>query len=193
MTQFNLVYQTKTIKNKIVSIEALLRPLNGINTEKYVRNHPEPIKLDINVIKRVIEEIITFNIPVPVAINISYLSFVNDKFIQFCLDKIKDLNIILELTEYNSVDDIKTLQKNIIILQKNKIKISLDDFGKKFATTNLLTQIKFNQVKIDKSIIDDIEVNYAKYKHLSFLTEKIKSFGIQDIVYEGVEKKNKNI
>lgn len=187
MTEFNLVYQAKTKKDEMVSLEALLRPLNGMNTEEYVKQHPSPIQLDMSVIEKVIEEIIIFKIPLPISINVSYFSFVDEAFIQFCLAKINNLNITLELTEYNKVHDISKLKKNIERLQSNKIKISLDDFGKDFSNVSLLISINFDQVKIDKSIIDNIDKNYLSYKHLSFLTEKIKNFGITEIVYEGVE------
>lgn len=188
MSDFNIVYQKKINSGYIVSVEALLRPINCSNVEEYVKNHPNPIDLDIQVIHKVLEEIITFNIPVMVSINVCYHSFVNDDFIDFCLTTLPSFNVQLELTEYNKITDIKKLQANIERLNNVHIPISLDDYGKNFATMNLITEIAFSQIKIDKSLIDCIETNFSKYKHLSFITEKIKEFGITDIIYEGVEK-----
>lgn len=189
MTIFNLVYQQKINSGNIVSIEALLRPINGVNVEEYVKNHPNPIDLDIRVIKRVLDEIITFKIPVAVSINVCYHSFVNDNFIDFCLAILPLFNVQLELTEYNEITDMKKLHANIHRLKKANLSISLDDFGKNFANTNIISEIFFDQIKVDKSLIDNIETNFSKYKHLSFITGKIKEFGVTDIVYEGVEKK----
>ena len=129
MSDFNIVYQKKINSGYIVSVEALLRPINCSNVEEYVKNHPNPIDLDIQVIHKVLEEIITFNIPVMVSINVCYHSFVNDDFIDFCLTTLPSFNVQLELTEYNKITDIKKLQANIERLNNVHIPISLDDYS----------------------------------------------------------------
>lgn len=191
MHTFNLAYQPKVNSNNIVSIEALLRPNNVIDIENYVKNHKKPIELDLKVINRVIYDIVKYKLTVPISINISYFSFIDDYFVEYCIQNLQIFNIYLELTEINEIKDIKKLCSNIEKIKHAKIHISLDDFGKDFSKSNLLIDINFDQIKFDKSLIDNIDTSFFHYKRLFFLTRKINKLGIKNIVYEGVERKNK--
>lgn len=189
MHTFNLAYQPKVNDNNIISIEALLRPNNVIDIEHYVRNHKKPIELDLKVVNRVIYDIVKYKLTIPISINISYFSFIDDYFVDYCIKKLQNLNVYLELTEINEIKDINKLCSNIEKIRNAKILISLDDFGKDFSKSYLLTGIKFDQIKFDKSLIDNIDNSFFHYKRLFFLTRKINKIGINNIVYEGVERK----
>ncbi len=193
MKPFHMLYQPKFQNDNLVSIEALLRINKGdTELETYVKSYADPIELDRNVVSRVVSDISTiqdFNTYIPVSINVSYFSLTDEAFVDFCINRLQGLNVYLELTEHFHIKDIELLSHFVYKLRMNNIRISLDDFGKDFARSNLLVNIGFDQVKIDKSIIENITNSFSCFKHLIFLTEKINQFGISNIVYEGIESK----
>ena len=188
LNEAEMAYQPKIRRNKLVSIEALLRPKNCLDVENFVKNYKSPVHLDSKVLELVYSDIIDTKINYPVSINASYFSLISNEFINKVIALFKGLNITIELTEHFDIKNIEKLKMNIEILRGNKINVSLDDFGKDFSRAKLLSEIKFNEVKIDKSIIDYIDKDYHSYKHLVFLSEKIKTFGTNNIVYEGIER-----
>ena len=190
LIEANLAYQPKTRNNKLVSLEVLLRPYNCSNVEEFVKSYKSPIKLDCKVLEMAYSDMINANLRYPVSINVSYFSLINSNFIRNAIALFRGFDVTFELTEHYDVENVDKLKKNIGILQCNGFNVSLDDFGKGFSSVKLLTQIDFNEVKIDKSIISNIDNNFFSYKHLVFLSEKIKSLGVNNIVYEGIERKS---
>lgn len=190
LIQANLAYQPKTRNNKLVSLEVLLRPYNCSNVEEFVKSYKSPIKLDCKVLEMAYSDIVNANLIYPVSINVSYFSLIDSDFIRNAIDLFRGFDVTFELTEHYNIENVDKLKKNIKILQCNGFKVSLDDFGKGFSSVKLLTQINFNEVKIDKSIISNIDNDFFSYKHLVFLSEKIKTLGVNNIVYEGIERKS---
>ena len=184
----HIVYQSKFKNKKLVSIESLLRVEGYDDVESYIKNHSNPVSLDFKVISLVYEDMKTEGFIYPLSINASYHSLIDDNFIAEVVRLFKNSNVTLELTEFFEVSDFYLLKKNIEKLKKNRISVSLDDFGKDFSRAYLLTCIDFDEVKIDKTLIDSIDSSYACFKHLLFITDKIKQFGIDKIVFEGVER-----
>ncbi|HDZ5414930.1 TPA: GGDEF domain-containing protein [Vibrio harveyi] len=184
-----LVYQPKIMEGKICAVEALMRVDKIIDIESYIKSFNDPISLDIQVLELVSDDLKHKRINCPVSINANYYSLVDDIYISKAIQLLKYTNTTLELTEHYEVKDLDCLKKSVKKLSKNGIYVSLDDFGKDFSRVNLINEIDFNEVKIDKSLIDSIENNYACYKHLAFLSQKLKALGINNIVYEGVENK----
>ncbi|AAW87596.1 GGDEF domain protein [Aliivibrio fischeri ES114] len=189
LIEAKLAYQPKTRNNKLVSLEVLLRPYNCSNVEAFVKSHKSPIKLDCKVLEMAYSDMINANLIYPVSINVSYFSLINSNFIRNAIALFKGFDVTFELTEHYNIGNLDKLKKNIEILQYNGFNVSLDDFGKGFSSVKLLTQIDFNEVKIDKSIISNIDNDFYSYKHLVFLSEKIKTLGVHNIVYEGIERK----
>lgn len=191
MKPFHMLYQPKYQNEYLVSIEALLRIQHtDEDLETYIKSYSDPIELDKSVILRVLEDIQIMgelNTYIVISINVSYFSLIDNNFIEFCIHHLKNYNIYLELTEHFYINDIEKLSRNIDRLRLHNIRVSLDDFGKDFARSNLLVNIHFDQIKIDKSIIETITTNFSCFKHLVFLTEKINQFGISNIIYEGIE------
>ncbi len=184
-----MLYQPKFQHEKLISAEALLRTehFKG-DIETYIREIKFPVDLDKEVIKQVLIDIAPhLNKGIFFSINVSYFSLINDEFIQFCIEHLKDLPVYLELTEYVCIREVNKLKHGIERLNENGINVCLDDFGKAFVRTDILTEIPFNQVNIDKGLVDDIHTNFSKFKRLKFIHEKLKRLEVNDIVFEGVE------
>ena len=66
----------------------------------------------------------------------------------------------IEITEYSLAESLDTTITNINELRKLGIQIALDDFGTGYTSIAQLLKLPINLLKIDKSLIDDIEMNH---------------------------------
>ena len=190
MKDFYLVYQPKVCKNNIVGLEALIRPIDSrLNVEQFLNSKKNKIDLDLAVVNECIRDITNNNINIPVSINIYPSSLESEFFVHFVIKSTKGRNIILELVEHEKAILSDVFLKNIAQIRKESIQLSIDDFGKDFARADLALSLQVEQVKFDRSLIDGIESNYFKYKHLAFLYSKITQLCTHNIVFEGVETK----
>lgn len=103
------------------------------------------------------------------------------KKIGFPTEKLK-----LEITETELTDDNLKTQKIIESLQKMGIKVAIDDFGIGGSNLDRLVSIKFDTLKIDKSLIDNIFLNKNAMNMVKFVIEMGHLLGAK-IVAEGVE------
>ena len=128
---------------------------------------------------------------VSISINISPIMFFNDNFVAFMDENIKKRAInpslvILEITEDVFISDFNLVQNRINEIRHLGMKISLDDFGTGYSSLNYLSKIKFDEIKIDKSFIDNIVTDEIAY---SLFMSIVRIAGALDceVVAEGVE------
>ncbi len=95
--------------------------------------------------------------------------------------------IDIEVTESNDNIDGGLLSQKMIQLIELGFTISLDDFGAEYSNLSMLTKTEFEQIKIDKSLVDKIcedEKNCILIKHIIAL---IQSMNFPDSLAEGIE------
>lgn len=106
---------------------------------------------------------------------------------QVCRSGISPKNIVIEINESKALDSVRLLE--FVDTYKNKgFLIALDDVGAGFSNMDRVAGLKPDIVKIDRSIIADIDRIYHKqevFKSLVNLTNKIGAL----IVAEGVESR----
>lgn len=95
------------------------------------------------------------------SLNISAKQFLHPGFSEHLLrisgsQGFKACMITLELTESIFVHDIKQLTLILDQLRSEGYKISMDDFGTGFSSLSMLRNIPLNEIKIDKTFVDDI-------------------------------------
>ena len=95
--------------------------------------------------------------------------------------------IIIELTERIGNIVLQNLSEILQSIKKYGFKISLDDFGSEYSNLSILSNINFDEVKIDKSLIDDIARNTATSTAIRCISEMCNAFNATEIVIEGVE------
>ena len=95
-------------------------------------------------------------------------------------------NLKLELTERCRMLDTDMLFDDMSYFKEEGMQTALDDFGTGYAALNLLTELPVDQIKIDKSFIDDIETDRAKQSLLRAVTECANELG-KTVCVEGVE------
>ena len=125
------------------------------------------------------------------SINISVKQFIEKDFYENLLidiekydfDKIK---LTLEVTENVFIDDVDFIVSLLNKLKQQDIKVSLDDFGTGYSSLSLLKQLPIDELKIDKTFVDDILIDDDSLS----MVENIISIGKRlnmVVLAEGVE------
>lgn len=125
------------------------------------------------------------------SINISVKQFMEKDFYENLFNSINShefikTNITLEVTENVFIEDLEFIIGLLNRLKKHNIKISLDDFGTGYSSLSLLKRLPIDELKIDKSFVDDILTD----KESLSMVENIISIGKKQnmtVLAEGVE------
>jgi len=136
-------------------------------------------------------------------INLSIEDIMNNDIYNFIVKKLKNSGassrVTFELLESESIKDFTKVEQFINEVKRYGAKIAIDDFGSGYSNFSYLIKIKANYIKIDGSLIKDIDVdnssllvvetivNFAKklgmktvaeYVHSSVVMDKVKELGI---------------
>lgn len=187
--------------NKIISLEALLRWNNKdcglIPPTEFI-----PVAEDSNliipignwVIDNVCQQIKAWQVEgfnIKVAINLSSIQFNTPDFAQNLFSMVSHHGIssnavILELTESMIMDN---SDQNIQILHQLKkmgFELSIDDFGTGYSSLSYLKLFPLDELKIDRSFVDDIPYNQNDMAICSAIIAMASKLGLR-VVAEGVE------
>jgi len=94
--------------------------------------------------------------------------------------------VVIELTEREAVGDVNVLRRNLQSLQSAGMRIAADDVGAGNAGLRLLSQIKFDIVKIDLSLVQQGPFQESSLAVLRALMDLATRWGSK-IVAEGIE------
>jgi diguanylate cyclase (GGDEF)-like protein len=125
------------------------------------------------------------------SINISLKQFIQKDFMETLINsihKVKFLNtnIKLEITEGLFIEDVNTILPLLNQIRSHGIKISLDDFGTGYSSLNVLRLLPIDELKIDKSFIDDILTDISSQKMIQNIIDISSNLGL-NVIAEGVE------
>lgn len=128
---------------------------------------------------------------ITLSINISPLFFLDVNFIEIVRKQMEKHNlpsnqIIFEITEDVLIYDFEEVRSRIKILHDIGIKISIDDFGTGYSSLNYLQEIQADELKIDKSFVDEILTDSRRYEVFTYLCKMAKAYDY-NVVVEGVE------
>ena len=96
-------------------------------------------------------------------------------------------NLEFEITEYSFAESLDTTISNIKKLRETGVHIALDDFGTGYTSIKQLMKLPINLLKIDKSLIDDIETD----QNMRDMVDSVIYMGHImncEVISEGVEK-----
>ncbi|MCD7036260.1 EAL domain-containing protein [Metabacillus sp. GX 13764] len=96
--------------------------------------------------------------------------------------------IIFEITERDSIEGLHFFKENISALRKMGFRIAVDDTGAGYASLHTISEILPDIIKIDRSVIQDIDTNRVKESMLKGLLLIARETGSL-VVAEGIEKK----
>ena len=129
---------------------------------------------------------------VKVSVNLSRCNLGEPELLERILAVVDKYNvphkyIEIELTETTTDVTYSELKKIVFGLQANGISTAVDDFGIGYSSLNLISDLPWNVLKIDKKFLEanqpSTSHNYLMLKHIISLAQ---SFGIECVV-EGVE------
>jgi diguanylate cyclase (GGDEF)-like protein len=204
--EFTLYYQAKcdSRTGEVIGVEALARwkskKLGMISPYEFI-----PLVESINmsrkfgtfVIRRACRDFSAlqkkYNENIKFSINISP-SHIKDKSIVHTIRnaleeyQIPVNRLIIEITEDILIEGLEEVRGILSQLKELNVKISLDDFGTGYSSLNYLAQFEFDELKIDKTFIDQIENSKRTYILLDNIIRLSDRFNLA-VVAEGVETK----
>ncbi len=188
----------------ITSAEALVRKFSSdgkiISPDRFIpiyENESTIRYLDYFVLEevcKILKKLIKENKAIPIAINLSRVSCIAYDLIEEIVKICKKYDvphhyIKIELTESIDKMDFEFFHNKIIQLDELGFKVSLDDFGAKHSNLLMLTMEEFDEVKIDKSLIDNVTTSAKNRTVVRNVIKTVKEFGQTLCVAEGIETK----
>ncbi|HFQ5256092.1 TPA: EAL domain-containing protein [Vibrio vulnificus] len=114
----------------------------------------------------------------------------SERFIAKCLEnRVEPSVFTIEITENASFSNSVALYKNLAKLRLNGVNVSIDDFGTGHSSLEKLSLLPFNELKIDRSFVSEMEIDSKKQKIVNSICGLAKSLNLK-IVAEGVEKQS---
>ncbi|NOI67921.1 EAL domain-containing protein [Vibrio sp. 99-8-1] len=125
------------------------------------------------------------------SINISVKQFLQKEFSSLlfgALDKygFSPDQVTVEITENLFIEDIGTVKPVCEELISKGVLISLDDFGTGYSSLSILRNLPIKELKIDKSFVDDIDVNNKSHTMIHNIISIGKNYRMK-VLAEGVE------
>ncbi len=190
----SFLYQPKVQNGSIIGVEALLRVPGVKNIESYVSMVTNKPLFDYTIIRKVLSDRREYHENIgcsfPVSINISIQSLESDYFIDKTAKLLKnEPNVTLEITENDSYLSLERVKESMGILKSLGVKFSLDDFGKGFSDIEQVLSLDLDEIKVDGSLVNDIENNFYKFRHLKYTLDELEDISNFNIVIERVENK----
>ncbi|VIB35217.1 signaling protein [Clostridioides difficile] len=129
--------------------------------------------------------------PVPISVNMSRVHLYRDNFIENITDLISKYNISPEFIELELTESVVFDNLNILIDIMKKIKeigflISMDDFGSGYSSLNLLKDLSFDILKLDRGFLIETKDTKRGKIIISKIVEMAKAIDIK-VICEGVE------
>jgi EAL domain-containing protein (putative c-di-GMP-specific phosphodiesterase class I) len=201
---FEIYYQTKVdaLTNEIIGVEALARwcppTLGYIGPSIFVpmvEKMHQAIVFGGIIIEKVFMEYDQlcrkYKKTMRVAINISPSHLMSEGFVQYVSQMAKKYNIqmeniILEMTEEVMIQGEQSVNVILNDIRQLGINISLDDFGTGYSSLNYLIKLDVDELKIDKSFIDQLRNNDKIIVLLQSIIYIAKKYDLV-LIAEGVE------
>lgn len=133
------------------------------------------------------------NLAQKISVNISGKDIGLSSLLPYVQDKLEEFNIpanmiTFELTESVMVTDFKALDSLMSSLSQLGINVSIDDYGTGYSSLNYISQLKFDELKIDKAFILDLDHSSRNLAIVKATIEMAKNLKLK-VVAEGVESK----
>ena len=201
--EFSLVYQPQLYSDgELHGVEVLLRwhndKLGSVSPTEFIPiAEAMGIIKDIGryVIQKALEEISSIQEETGkefhLSINVSAKQFAQHDFLDCFIGKItsspiRNELIGVEITETAFIEDQQHVNHILKDLRKEGIFVSLDDFGTGYSSMGLLRNLPIDELKIDKSFIDDITNDLNTKQIVYSIIIIAKSLSLK-VVAEGVE------
>ncbi len=183
------IYNPKT--NKILKYEALVRiidmdgniiaPIFFLSQLKDTNIH---YKLTQRILSIIVEKFKNNNHSV--SINVNFSDLINEDIenaIKEAFINNPDLasRVTFEILESDEIDNLELFKEKIKILHSLGVKVSIDDFGSGYSNFRAVLDIEANYLKIDGSLIKNIDTNEKDFKVVKSIINFAKEANMQTI------------
>lgn len=148
--------------------------------------------LELLVVKKALIEIQKKKTTCPIFINVTVPTLRNPLFFTQVSSLMKNYShvrpeqIIFEITERHSIEDFEVFNQAMNSFREAGFKFAVDDTGAGYASLNMIAEIMPHFIKIDRSIIQNIDKHDVKNSVLKSLVLLAKNIGCE-VVAEGIE------
>ena len=119
------------------------------------------------------------------SINISILDIIDKEITTFIYQSMDKYNVggklIFEILETEDIKDVDALLEFITNIRKYGAKIAIDDFGSGYSNFTYFSMMKPDFLKIDGSLIKDINNNSTNYYIVEAIVKFAKSLNIKTV------------
>ena len=201
--KFTVYYQPKVnLKTaEIVGAEALVRKIDQgkiVNPEKFIPYYEETgiiRHVDFFVLESVCQVLKQWNsegLYPKISVNFSRTTLMEPNVAATILEicrhyGVNPANIMVEITESISKMKDEELQALAVSFAEAGIHISLDDFGVKYSNLSLLTEMYFDEIKMDRSLIESLEDSRKSQIIVRNVVNMCKELGNMWLLAEGIE------
>ena len=128
---------------------------------------------------------------VPVAVNFSRLHLNDSRYISQMRRLVSKHGVPSELIEvglaerviFNNLDRAQSVIRE---LHREGFSVAMDDFGSGYSSLNVLKNLQFDSIKLDKEFLNGFSQNLHAQKVIEGTVSMIKSLGVK-VIAEGVE------
>lgn len=119
------------------------------------------------------------------SVNISYEDIENPNFLEYIKSKLLQYNVknkvVFEILEDESIKNYDILIQFIEDLKSLGCKVAIDDFGSGYSNFEHILKMNIDYLKIDASIVKNIEKDKNSYKITKTIIEFAKNLGVKTI------------
>lgn len=119
------------------------------------------------------------------SINLSMEDIINSEMFNFILNKLKhskaSTRVIFEIVESEAIQDFNKISRFIHEIKRYGAKIAIDDFGDGYSNFAYLTKMSVDFIKIDGSLIQDIDTDRDAYLVVETIVGFANKLGIKTI------------
>ena len=205
--QFFMVYQPRIEpkSNKIVGAEALIRwshpELGFVSHLEFIHFAEESgfiIPLGEWILRNVCSQIKEWQnqglSPIKISVNISVMQLMNLNFISKVKRILQEQELDPKWLEFEITEKVLFYKENVIRKSLENVKslgisLALDNFGTGYSSLNYVSKHKFDCIKIDRTIIEDIQKDDESYE-VAMAIVKLAQRLNKNVVAGGIETAN---
>ncbi len=177
--------------NKIFKYEALVRIIDkdeSIISPAYFLPELKHTNIHYKLTQRIFSNVFKKfeNLKESVSINVNFSDLINLDIEQTIVDTFKqnpDLasRVTFEILESDEIDNIELFKEKINLIHSLGAKISIDDFGSGYSNFKTILDIEANYLKIDGSLIKNIDKNEKDFKVVKSIIHFAKEANMKTI------------
>lgn len=129
-----------------------------------------------------------------IAINMSAEELSVPENIDFILDDLKQNSfpgsrLEIEVSERTAMADDQILEEHFSLLRFAEVRLAVDDFGIGYSNLSRLKRLRFQVLKIDRSLLSGVEVDSESAALIASILQMSRALGLE-VVAEGIESQS---